>query len=214
MDTIETRADALRHQVEAHQGSLGAAAGPDAVLHIRVHDQVIADPFTYRDWVRRQATQSVAIGPATFHGIAKCPDPALPDWIQAHYPHLTPGITFVRESPAGQVEPNFIHTDRDMGDWTGILYLNPQPAKGDGTTFWRHRITGARASTADSSQLLPEWQEWRKPLVWQPWTTVAARFNRLVLFPAALFHSRALPDNYGHGESARLIQIIFGTGTL
>ena len=109
---------------------------------------------------------------------------------------------------------HYIHTDTDMGDWTAIAYLTDAPPAGDGTTFWRWKATGCLQSVATSrEEQLAEWAAWRDRTQWEPWTTVAARPNRVVLFPAAYFHSRAIADNYGIGDTARLIQVVFGTGT-
>lgn len=130
---------------------------------------------------------------------------------------LQPTFSAFRLSPAGQLEPHYIHTDRDMGDWTATLYLNPLPPAGDGTTFWRHIATGAVESAAEtnSDEQRTELMEWRRLTLWEPWRTVEAKFNRLIVFPAAYFHSRALMDNYGSDrDDARLIQIAFGTGVL
>jgi hypothetical protein len=192
-----------------------AAAGPIVGLEaLRVHDAVL--PADYRQFARARAFGSVTIGAATFHGIAACVDHTLVHWIQARYPQARPTLTFFRESPAGQLEPNYVHTDRDMGDWTAILYLTDDPRPADGTRFWRHRRTGATASTATTeADFRAEWQEWRDLSRWDPWHTVLAAPSRLLLFPAPCFHSRAILENYGTaGQDARLVQLVFGTGSL
>jgi len=180
-----------------------------------VVDEVIADVEAYRAKVLAGTFSSMLVGDVVFHGIQLTDDATLPQWIEARYLDLTPTFTFFRQSPAGQVEPNYVHTDRDMGDWTGILYLNPTPAPGDGTTFWRHRATGAVGSeAADDVALDAELLAWRDQAQWEPIETVEAKFGRLVLFPADRFHSRAIHDNYGSGAEARLIQVVFGVGAL
>lgn len=182
---------------------------------IFVFDDALGDPTSYRRNVLSQPFRSVTVGAATFRGISECHDQRVPMLIAAHWPNATPTMTFFRKSPEGQEEPNFIHTDRDMGEWTAILYLTPRPPDGDGTTFWRHRETGARASIATTQDdLRAEWLMWRDIEQWEPWTTVEAKENRLVLFSAPLFHSRALRENYGHGDEARLTQLVFGVGDL
>jgi uncharacterized protein DUF6445 len=218
LQSIEERAEVLRTQVADLKGSVGLPA-PSAVVGadvLRAFDNVLKDPDTYRHKALQAPVHTVTIvNPVVFQGLAECDDPELPEWLVARFPFATPGITYFRRQPEGQVEPNFIHTDRDMGDWTGVLYLNPHPPMGDGTTFWEHRLTHARASTADTLDVLhEEWMTWRSLDHWQPWYTVAAKFNRLVLFPAPLFHSRAVHGNYGQGAQARLTQVIFGTGSL
>jgi len=207
-------------QDKAARGQLATDTAPAVSGHLgldalHIADGVIGDLEAYRAAVLASSFQTVTVGPLAFHGIAECTDPELIAWITLHYPHAQPRMTFVRQSPAGQVEPHFIHTDRDMGDWSGILYLTAQPAIGDGTSFWRDRETGATASTATSAAALcAEAITWQQPDRWDVWATVKAQPNRLVLFPSTLFHSRAIFDNYGRGEDARLIQVIFGTGSL
>jgi hypothetical protein len=175
-----------------------------------VFDDVLADPVAYRAAVLARPFGSVSFGPdVTFHGIQVAEDLTVPAWIAEHFPWLTPTLSFFRQSPAGQREPNYVHTDVDMGEWTAVLYLNPKPPAGDGTTFWRHAATGALGTVANHEQ-----HAWRDLAQWEPVAQIAAKFGRIVLFPAERFHSRALPDNYGMGDDARLVQVVFGTGTL
>jgi Family of unknown function (DUF6445) len=184
-------------------------------MSVRVFDDALADPVAYRQAALRRTFATLDVG-AQFHGMSLCPDdPTVPAWMLTRYGVPT-SVTFFRQSPAGQAEPNFIHTDCDMGEWTAILYLTPDPAPGDGTTFWRRISTGQIATDtgATSDANLDEVLAWRDLAQWEPWMTVDARFNRIVVFPSAYYHSRALRDNYGEGNTARLIQVAFGVGTL
>lgn len=92
-------------------------------------------------------------------------------------------FNFVRKSPFNQQEPNFIHTDEMMGDITCILYLNQTSPSEDGTTIY---------------------DEDKYPIV-----KVYSKFNRMVAFNSDAFHSRNIFENFGEGESARLIQVAF-----
>ena len=161
-----------------------------------IHDAVLPQPEPYRQMALAQPFQSVSFGPITFHGIAPCelPNP-LVHWIETTYPMLEPTLSFFRQSPAGQQEPHYVHTDTDMGDWTGLFYLTPDPPAGDGTVFYAPRRPDAA---------------WDDETAWDREGFVFARWNRLLLFPADVPHSRALRDNYGNGNTARLIQVVFG----
>jgi hypothetical protein len=185
-----------------------------AMSAITVVDDVLPDVDAYRAAVLAGTFGDAEPSPgAVFHGIRRDLDDRLPAWIRARYPSLTPTLSFARLSPAGQAEPNYIHTDADMGEWTAIYYLTADPPPTDGTTFWRHTATGAVLSTALSQEALVEEDLAQRDLAqWTPWHRVAARPNRVVLFPAPYFHSRALAENYGTGNGARLIQVVFGTG--
>ena len=182
---------------------------------IHVVDDLLADPVAYREAVLAQPFGDVEVG-VTFHGIAHPPDCQVVDAIAGRWPALEPRVSVCRLSPEGQVEPNYIHSDLDMGDWTAILYLTPDPPVDDGTTFWRRRETGAVSHVASSGRAaqLAEGRAWRDVAQWEPVQTVAARFNRLLIFTADRYHSRAIFENYGHGRDARLIQLVFGTGVL
>jgi hypothetical protein len=202
--------------IDAPIGTREVSAESRPARGIWVCDDVLFQPEDYRTAALRSSFETVHIGPAAFHGIGPAGQPDLVCWIGAYFPALTPKITFFRKSPAGQAEPHYIHSDLEMGDWTGILYLNPHTAEGDGTTFWRHKASGRLATTTTGREdaFAPEWAEWRDQSLWEPWHTVPARFNRLLLFPSPLFHSRALEANYGVGDEARLIQVCFGSGAL
>jgi hypothetical protein len=171
---------------------------------ILVHDAVVADPIGYRQRALAHAFGSVDVGHAVFHGIAPTTDATLPAWIAARYPSLVPTLTFFRQSPIDQVEPNDLHTDDDMGDWTAVLYLTPDPPVEDGTSFWRHRVSGAITGAGLMGDAGRDREGWER------WYHVPARFNRCVLFGAPYVHSRALEANYGEGDDARLIQVVCG----
>lgn len=176
-----------------------------------VCDDVLADPEAYRAAVLARPFADVVWGDDVFHGIQVAEDETFPAWIVEHFPDLTPTLSFFRQSPRGQREPNYVHTDQGMGEWTAILYLNPQPMRGDGTTFWRHRVTGALGSEMDDA--LPR-DAWRDLEQWEPVSSVIAQMGRALIFPAARFHSRTIAENYGSGDDARLIQVVFGLGAL
>jgi hypothetical protein len=181
-----------------------------------IEDGVLVDPLAYRAQALQQRFQTVHDGVVAFHGISPCADPTVPRWIVSHFPALTPTLSFFRQSPLGQVEPHLVHDDRSMGEWSAILYLTPEPPAADGTVFWYDRDTGAERSTATAHTA--EWRaaalRWFDPACWAPAFRVAAQFNRIVLFPSERLHSRAMPENYGVGDDARLIQVCFGTGRL
>lgn len=178
---------------------------------IRMIDHAVPLPDDYRAGALRCDFKDIAAGPACFHGMAEIGRSPLAQMIEAEYPSLRVTYEAFRLSPEGQDEPNFIHTDQDMGTWTAILYLNPDPPAGDGTTFWKRRSNGSIASAARTARGRAL-EDWRDLEHWDPWRTVEAAYNRLVLFPAAYYHSRALFENWGTGMDARLIQLVFGKG--
>lgn len=185
-----------------------ALKGVSVIPDIRVIDEALDDAEAYRLMALSASFRDVQTGAITFHGLAAVADDRFGPLVSA-LTGLPIGLTFFRRSPIGQVEPNYIHTDRDMGELTGILFLTLNPIEGDGTTFWRHLSGAYQSASADPSEFMGEWLAWQDDRQWDPWMTVEAKFNRAVIFPAAAFHSRAIRENYGHGNDARLTQVAF-----
>jgi hypothetical protein len=176
---------------------------------LAVLDDVVINPRTYRDAALAHPFASVEAGPEVFHGIAACADPELPTLLMRALPAgAAPSVSFFRQSPSGQVEPNYIHTDAMMADLTAILYLNQDPPEGDGTSFWRKRETGEDRGAVIDKETMQDLAQWER------WHHVDARFNRMVIFKSDLYHSRGIAENYGEGDEARLIQVVFMRGTL
>lgn len=165
------------------------------MIDLNIYDDVLPEALAYRAQALAWPFQRVTLGPTTFHGIAVADD-TIPAYLREL--GLNPTLSFVRRSPEGQDEPHYIHTDVAMGDWTALYYMNPEPAHGDGTKFW-----DGPAVDADLTAAVDDLDCTLR-------ATVDAVFNRLVVFPSHWLHSRALRNNYGSGESARLVQVTFG----
>ncbi len=172
-----------------------------------IFDNFLPDPEAHRSEALKLEFRTYDFGHAVFHGIAVGgPCKAMLDAIQNFTLNFTPKLTFFRKSPVGQVEPHFIHTDVDMGDFSAILYLNPDPAPQDGTCFWTHLRTGEIQNTIPHLRS----SEGNDPNQWIMRQRVLAKFNRLLMFPSSYFHSRSIHGNWGEGDGARLIQVAFG----
>jgi hypothetical protein len=185
---------------------------------LRVFDDFLPDPEAhrrsalagdFRTYVFPEAGADV-----TYHGIATPTPLDFEDAIVARFPTLTPTLSFFRRAPAGQIEPEFIHSDLGMGDWTAILYLNHAPPKWDGTAFWRYLPTGEIGSTVPHERTEEGQARRPDPDVWRAWRWVSARFNRALFFPATYFHSRAIFDNWTADGDDRLVQVVFGKGVI
>lgn len=129
-----------------------------------------------------------------------------------------PQIMFRRYLEDEQNE-TYIHSDILIGKFTGILFLNtPDQCRG-GMAFWRHKRYGF---DSPYFELPDDWISadnfWKKiyedgfdESKWEMTELIPMKFNRLVLFPSARFHSR-YPQAVPFGsttESARIIKVYF-----
>ena len=145
-------------------------------------DNVISDPDQYVKEIIAGSFQDVQDGDKVFRGIQLRSEDELHQKIEKAYPDYKVTYNFVRQSPLNQEEPNYIHTDEMMGDKTVLLYLNKELPPGAGTTLYDYD---------------------------NPMCIFYARYNRLVVFDSFIPHSRNIFKNFGEGDDARLVQVMF-----
>lgn len=178
---------------------------------IKIIDGAVPNPLAYRERALRLEYKTYEFGDIIFHGIATGgPCAGMLAALHSEYEDIHPSLTFFRKSPLGQKEPHFIHTDVDMGEWSALLYLNPKPKDGDGTSFWTHVFTGEIENPTPHLRS----EEGKYIENWTLRQRVEAKFNRMVVFPSTYYHSRAIQENWGDGDDARLVQVAFGTGAI
>lgn len=146
-------------------------------------DDALSNPSKYAADVLIGEFIDFPDGEKVFKNIQKREDDEMAELVLRLFPEYGIVYNFVRKSPFGQIEPNFIHKDDMMGDITCILYLNEKHPKEDGTTIY------------DDEEI--------------PVCKLYAKFNRLITFESKLLHSRNIFENFGEDDSARLIQVIF-----
>jgi hypothetical protein len=147
-------------------------------------DNVIESPKEYVADILKHGFQDVSDGENNFKGIQpRSYDDEFGLVVKKMFPNYVINWNFIRQSPLGQKEPNFIHTDEMMGDLTAILYLNEERPLKDGTTLYDREGCAA--------------------------CIVSSAFNRMIVFDSGIPHSRNLMENFGEGDKARLIQVAF-----
>lgn len=125
---------------------------------------------------------------------------------------VLPNAQFFRVTNPG-MERAYIHSDRESGAHTCVVYLSDHPGEDFGTAFYRHKPTGFLSMPS-----FEEMAEWgileqlkadmvsRDPDKWELVDYVRGRPNRALVFPAPLFHSRFPLEGLGTGvEDGRLV---------
>ena len=153
-------------------------------MNLITFDNIIQDPLSYVSDIHLHGFQDVADGDNVFKNIQpRDTNDEFAKYVTTLFSGYKVDLNFIRKSPLNQKEPNFIHTDEMMGDITCLLYLNEQAPEDDGTTIY---------------------DENKKPIF-----TMYSKFNRMIAFTSDAPHSRNLFHNFGEGETARLVQVIF-----
>lgn len=126
----------------------------------------------------------------------------IPIWLQSelkrklyHFTGVKPSFhyLFTRRSLDGVVAPHQAHTDRNMGEYTFLSYINPAPKDAyAGTDLLRHKETGIETHP----QTQEEMELWERDKNeydnWEVINHTEWRENRALFFRSELYH-RAEP---------------------
>lgn len=146
-------------------------------------DNVLLNPKGYVQDILQHGFQDYVDGWKVFKNVQARSNDEFEKSVLELFPNYEAKWNFVRQSPLNQEEPNFIHTDDMMGDITVILYLSEIHPDNDGTTLY----------DGDG----------------KPMCVAYSKFNRMVAFDSDCPHSRNIFENFGEGDKARLVQVIF-----
>ena len=103
-------------------------------------------------------------------------------------------------------EVSWMHTDNDVTDWAGVLYLTPNAPVSGGTGLFRFQ-DGTRFAL-ESEDLTPHNQNAGNFHAWEQVDNIGNVFNRLILFNAQHWH-RSLEYFGDSKENGRLFQTFF-----
>jgi hypothetical protein len=134
----------------------------------------------------------------------------------AHYVGrpIYPGAMFFRSTNAA-TEPAYVHSDRESGDFTCIVYLSDHKER-YGTGFWRHRETGMThmPSFAELREKPELFDQLKHEMVdgsekyWERMDFVRGQYNRAVIFDAPRFHARSPRHGFGStADEGRLVWV-------
>ena len=124
---------------------------------------------------------------------------------------IIPNTMFFRNTNKG-MEKAYIHSDREAGSHTCIVYLSEHEEK-SGTAFYKHIPTGLTRMPSfkemDEMGILEELKDdmvSRDESKWELLDFVEGKYNRALIFEAPLFHSRYPLEGVGDTpEDGRLI---------
>lgn len=117
----------------------------------------------------------------------------------------------------------FIHSDVEIGTYTGILFLNEPEQCYGGTAFWKYKQYGwsqhPTQRDLDFLGLKDKPELWKRLLddghdqdYWEMIDYAPMAFNRLIVFPSVEFHSRWPKRSFGSSVTdGRLVKVFFFT---
>lgn len=161
---------------------------------------------------------SSEVGSGKYDGMSFVADHALA--VHALTAHLgkpiLPNLMFVRLTQK-DTEKAYVHSDREHGSFTSIIYLSEHPGKESGTGFYRHRATNmTRMPSFAEMKERPEFFERIKremvegdESVWELVDFCSGAFGKALIFDAPLFHARHPKNGFGDtAEEARIVHVV------
>lgn len=186
---------------------------------VAIFDNFLADPEAVRAEFLR-LTFSDVIGPAdgaTYKRVSVLPPNQFEEELsKAVGKPVKQRYSVVRLNYAGEFPNQRVHSDDSYDRFAAVLYLNrPEDCKG-GTAFWKHKKTGweflptnrqvrSHGKSPDrtlkeivaSADVESDWEQTR---------LAEMKFNRVIVYPTSLFHSRYPFEAFGSTpEDGRLI---------
>lgn len=175
----------------------------------------IIDNFTPRiDEVRASARESGfgtwapnrgEVGSSRYDGMSFVGRHELMLHALAHYVGrpIYPGAMFFRSTNV-DTEGAYVHSDREAGDFTAIVYLSDHQDR-YGTGFYKHRETGMThmPSFAELREQPELFAKLKGEMVdggesyWEQLDFVRGQYNRAVIFDAPRFHARSPRHGFG-----------------
>ncbi len=126
---------------------------------------------------------------------------------------IYPNAMFFRVTNADTLAA-YVHTDREDGEYTAIVYLSKHEDESSGTRFFQHRRTGAYVMESHE-ELLKKPDEFARLKAemmgasdehWKELHFVRGLYNRALIFDARLFHARSPKHGFGSTfEDGRMI---------
>lgn len=106
------------------------------------------------------------------------------------------------------MEHALIHSDREYGENTAIVYLSKNDSANSGTAFYKHRETGwTEMPPLDVLMNRPDFWKLRQQMLdasekdWEQYNFVEGKYNRCLVFDAPKIHCRIPKVGYGQSDS-------------
>lgn len=182
--------------------------------HSQVLDNFFKDPHRVRELIKN-AEMKNELGPdgVTYPGIVKLPEEVVlelkSNLLMYFGDNIEFHMAFARYSFQLMDPPHWAHSDQDLADFVGLIYLNPTDTaeESGGTYLLKHKKFGFEiAQTVEQKKILL--QEANDRHNWNETFYMPARFNRISILNSQYIHAAA--NKYGDDkDNARLVVSVF-----
>lgn len=180
--------------------------------HSLIYDDFFGEPKRTRALIHRQDVRDILYNDGvTYPNIAQLPESVeleIEEKLRGIFgPTFSKAISFARYSFENVTPPHWAHSDFNIAQFLGMIYLN-EDREDHGTVTLKHRELGFERhpeSEFEKSVLLAHANKHDE---WEVTFNCPAKFNRLFILDAAMIH--AAMSGYGSAkEDGRLVVSVF-----
>jgi hypothetical protein len=192
------------------------------MIRVQAFENFLPDAQAYRESLLAQPFYDIrhSDGETYKHVSVRPPEEIAPHLEALLGKKVSVDLCLARVNYAGEMPNNAVHTDEAYSKYAYILYLTkPEDCRG-GTAFWRHKKYGWLGFPTDQEilrtgksrkricDMLRE--DMNRLDAWEQIHVEEMRFNKLICYPCAQWHSRWPFEAFGSDKSdARLINVGF-----
>lgn len=187
-----------------------------------VIDNFVENPLLEREKALQQKYEPITHNGINYRGICLTQDDdsvsKISELVQQKFSSTT---VMYRRYLEQEVNETYIHSDSQIAHVTAILYLSEPAQCYGGTAFWRHKGYNFETTPTHDDLIkagLKDEPETFKKLyddgfqenLWSCLGLVPMKFNRLLIFNSARYHSRYPMKSFGDSlANSRLIKVFF-----
>lgn len=184
------------------------------IQHSMIIDNFFIDPIRVREQLLNQEMMDyTASDNVTYPGIVQLPGEVVAE-VNDNLNYLFQGrlsenkTLFARYSMESMNPPHWAHSDYEMAQFVGLIYMNPEPRPDDGTYLVKHKIARFETHPESEQQVKILLEDSNQKFLWHKTFFCPAKFNRIFIVNARYLH--AAGPSYGTTkESARLVCTAF-----
>ena len=183
------------------------------IEHSRIFDGFYNDPNFVRDMIIQEPMcEHMGSDNVTYPGIVKITHYLEQDMLGKLHQLLGKtriNLMFARHSYEDMKPPNWAHSDMNMTQYVGLLYLSPTDYPWDGTHFVKHKRTGMEIHPETDEQKDTLLDDSNKKELWDTTFTCPSKFNRMFIFDARYIHAAAYKFGTNRINSRLVLSVFF-----
>jgi hypothetical protein len=183
-------------------------------FHSQVYDDFFDNPESVRKFLEAEPMKDeIAEDGVTYPGIVRLPE-IITNEIRKKTEKIIPDVNislmFARYSFSQMLPPHWAHSDKEMADFVGLIYLSPKADEmKDGTLLLRHKVYDLETHPEEGGMRDILIKHANTLDMWEETFYFPARYNRMAILSADYIHAAASRFGFNKDEARLVITVFF-----